>query len=584
MAQTTTVRRFCRDEMVGMSLRLPVTLVDRLDAMARWLTKEGPASSRSEALRMCLVAGLDAFASGAARSSSSCDPEMQRVADAVAKLDKKIKKCKDCVDKKPLRGRKTPAKPHSKEKCAACGGALPWTSEDDQAALARTFPELAKARLASDAATQSANAIDERLLYAACPPGDPACALGIMGGICSIPAALYVPQADGPPIKQVSRYCVVDANKLTPSHQPLKGFIESPGYPAGVQERRYDKDKLEQAKVLQYAERMVPAFIFNTNPDAINGPPVVTETGLVLGGNGRAMAMQLHYAEGPDETKAARTYLLEHTAEFGLNPDDVKKINRPALVRVVKIPDDKATTLSMLVRRYNQGLTQGMDARTEAVAEARQVSARALEILSENIAPDDTLASFLASPASRTFVNELRADGVINQRNAAQYLSGAGTLNDLGKGFVERVLVAVVLPDATLLDDLGAQLRASIARTVPYVLASQVADHSWHLQRALSAAARDVVRMRTQGMTSVDEYLRGLGLFADIKPAVESVELGPELLRALFELGGSPVKLARVFQGYSQAAGHSPRGQGGLSFGAEAPMETPRQVLARLLP
>lgn len=410
-----------------------------------------------------------------------------------------------------------------------------------------------------------------------CPPGDPACSLGVMGGVCSVPAPLYVANPSGPPTPQVARYCVVDANALVPSHAPLNGWRPNPRYPSEVQERRYDKDQGEQLKVAQIAQQLVPEVVFNRNPDAINGPPIITEKGVVLGGNGRSMALQLHYL-GADDKPAAK-YLIKHAKEFGFTADEVRGIHRPVLVRVVKTPDDKPATLAKLVRRYNESMTQGMDPRATSVAQARQLPQSALDVFTATIGPDETLSAYLSSRASRPFIDELRTAGIVNQRNATQLLTSDGMLNDEGRSLVERVLTATVVRDATLLEDMGAQLRSAIARIVPDVIIASGGESQWDLRAALAAAARDVVRMKSQSIVRVDEYLASRGLFSDIKPAVEGVPLGPEVLELLWNLASTPVKLAKVVARYAALARRNPRGQEGFEFGDVAKPITPAEAL-----
>lgn len=398
-----------------------------------------------------------------------------------------------------------------------------------------------------------------------CPPGDPACSLGVMGGVCSLPAPLFLPAASGPPQKQVARYCLVDARDLVPSHIPWKGFQPNPRYPTGVQERRYDRDKAEQLKVIGVAQQLNPELLFTPAVDAIQGPPVVTEDGIVLGGNGRSMALQLHYLASDDGAAKAREHLLKHAAELGFTEKDIKRINRPALVRVVKVPDKEPKTLATLVRRYNESASQGLDARADAVGEARRMDDASMAILGDTMPDDATLTEYLASRASVPFVDSLRAAGILNQRNASAMLTSDGLLNDDGRQMVERILTAALIPDPNLLEDVGAQLRGTLARSAPYILAAAAAaEPEWDLRPSIQAATRDLVRARGQGLTAVEDYLNQGALLADVKPAVGGVSLGVEMLRLLWELGGKPLVFSRHMRAYLAAARQNPRGQEAL--------------------
>jgi hypothetical protein len=97
---------------------------------------------------------------------------------------------------------------------------------------------------------------------------------------------------------QIARYCLTSADRLIPSHDARRGFVKRDDYPTDVQEREYHRDKAEQIKVLSTAQNLIPELIFNGAPGAIDGLPVVTPQGVVLGGNGRTQALQLHYSQG----------------------------------------------------------------------------------------------------------------------------------------------------------------------------------------------------------------------------------------------------------------------------------------------
>ena len=413
--------------------------------------------------------------------------------------------------------------------------------------------------------------------HVACPPGDPACSLGVMGGVCSIPAPLFVPSASGSPQKQVARYCLVGADDLVPSHVPWKKFQPHPGYPAGVQERRYDRDKGEQLKVISVAQQLNPEIIFTPAVDAIQGPPVITEEGIVLGGNGRSMALQLHYLASDNAAVQAREYLLKHAAEFGFEEKDIRRVKQPVLVRVGKVPDSEPKTLATLVRRYNERASQGLDARAVAVGEARRMDDASMTILGDTMPDDATLTEYLASRVSQPFVNSLRTAGILNQRNASALLTPEGLLNDDGRKMMERILTATLIPEPNLLEDIGPQVRGTLARSAPYILAAAAAaDPEWDLRPAILAATRDLVRARAQAVVAVEDYLNQGTLLSDLQKAVDGVPLGVDVLKLLWEMGGKPLVFSRVMRAYLATSRANPRGQVSLFPGEKV---TPEQAL-----
>ena len=113
-----------------------------------------------------------------------------------------------------------------------------------------------------------------------------------------------------------SHYRIVEAGNLQPSHNAFT-FEKNPVYPEGVQERTYHTSKDAQNKVIQDSQKLAPDMVVNTTPTAIDGPPQVTPKGVVLGGNGRTMAIQRAYQDG--EAEGYRKYLMKHARDFGIS-------------------------------------------------------------------------------------------------------------------------------------------------------------------------------------------------------------------------------------------------------------------------
>ena len=407
---------------------------------------------------------------------------------------------------------------------------------------------------------------------AACPTDHRACSLGLDGGVCGLPAALVLAAAQGAPVPRLARFCLLPAERLIPSHDPLRGFRPRPEYPSGVQERDYQRDKAEQLKVHGIAQNLIPELVFNGAPGAIDGLPVVTHEGFVLGGNGRSMALQLHYANGG---LAAADYLRDHAAQFGFSRAQIESVQTPVVVRTIETshPPSRAE-LRELVRLLNIPLTQTLDLRSETVAEAQRLSGDALDVLAVALAsPDATLRDYLSSRDSRTFAGALRRAGILTDNNAKRLLTADGFSED-GKIFVERLLTAALIPDAVLLDAAGGQLLGTLARSAPWLLSAATAGEGWDLRPALRAAVADYVELRAAGMPSVSAYLRQSRI--DGPPHVEGTPRAVELLELLHEVSGKPLAFARFARRYAEIAQAHPTAQGGL-FAAEK--RTPEQAL-----
>lgn len=398
---------------------------------------------------------------------------------------------------------------------------------------------------------------------AACPPSQPACRLGFLGGACGLPAPLVLAAAQGAPIVREARYCLTSAFNLVPSHLAHRGFSPNSKYPAQVQERAYDRDKAEQYKVIGIAQNLVPELVFNGSPGAIDGLPVATKTGIVLGGNGRTMALQLHYAQGG---KVARDYLLANARQFGFSKAQIAELPDPVVVRVIETSEPDAPghqkELQRLVRLLNVPLTQSLDVRSESVAEARRLSDEALDVLSVALMEDVSLAEYLSSPASRPFAQALRRSEILTNANVVRFLSADGQIfTEDGKRFIERLLLASLVPDAQLLDRTDGRVRESLARSAPWFLSAAAGGAEWDLRRAIEAASRDLIDMRREGL-SVDAFLRQTRMGE--QAASLGVPLGVDVLRMLAELGTKPLQLSRAAQRFAELSRQHPSAQGSL--------------------
>jgi hypothetical protein len=391
-----------------------------------------------------------------------------------------------------------------------------------------------------------------------------------LGGECGLPANLVLPTSSGTPEAQVARYCLISAAKIITSHDPLRGFAPRPNYPAEVQERRYDADVREQAKVERIAGALNPALIFNTSPSVVDGTPVLTEEGIALGGNGRGMGIQLYYSRGGQSPKE---YLIGHAGEFGFTADQVANVPDPAVVRVIQTgtkeldPSEKRRRLRQLVRLLNVPLTQEMDPRTNAVALARQLDDGVFDVLATGLDADTTLAEFLGSRASDRLTQQLYRVGVLSDRNVGRYIVH-GIYTDEGKRLVERMFAASLLPDASLLDALGEQMQSTLARGAPYLLAASSFGQEWDLRPLVPAVARDVIAMQRSGAHTVTEFLSQDALFRQEAPQSTGLPLGKGFLAVAWQLRASPLKFARFARSFAADARGNQAGQGGL-FAAE---------------
>ena len=393
-------------------------------------------------------------------------------------------------------------------------------------------------------------------------------------GIYGVDATMYVPDAEGAPIPQRARYRLVEADDVIASHDPLRSFIQRSDYPEGIQERQYHSNADEQAKVRTNAQKLLPPFIVNTNSDAVNGPPIMTADGIVLGGNSRAMSLQVAYQDHPIVTQTYKAYLAEHAHEFGFAKGDIAQFNRPVLVREVEVDNPTSDNLGLLVRRYNENFTQGLDPRVDQVARGRLVSKGMLSAIADGMSEMDdngepvhaTLNSYLSSKDGKNLVRQLqsKSDGraIIDKRNRSQYLNKDGSFNEDGKVFIERVLVGHAIPDPDLLSEMLPSQVSALAASIPHVVAAS--SHGYDIQQHLKPVLQTIAYMRrTQpppynDLRQLDADSGGFGDllpdagFGSGKPKLDAD--GRKLLEVLNERMSKPRSVAAFFRSFATSA------------------------------
>jgi hypothetical protein len=325
--------------------------------------------------------------------------------------------------------------------------------------------------------------------------------------------------------------------------------------------------------VFRNAQRFDPRFVVNTNPDATNGPPQVTDDNRVLGGNSRTMSMQMIYDKGGEKAEQLRSYLKEQAHQFGFTAEDVDAIKNPILVRTMDPPDGEKHTkqeMALRVRQLNESFTQAMDPRTMQVAMARKVSDGTMAALTRDMKSDETLSGFLGSSRAQAFINSLSKDGVIDARNANAYLrkntGRTKQLNQDGKTLVERILVGRLVGDADLMADMRPSTVAAVARAVPTLLTAASKGKGFDISGSLRTAVDALNTTQNKGDkamfagtgqdTKDSEIDRELSTFdADLFGDAHPVATDPKakmLYRALVKRPG-PVQFSKLARAYADA-------------------------------
>lgn len=382
---------------------------------------------------------------------------------------------------------------------------------------------------------------------------------GRNGGVVAVGEAIGIVHSEG---EDKGRYEVWEAADLVPSHDANNGFTKREEYPEGVQERPYHSDQGEQLKVRMNAARLDPRFLLTDNPDAVNGPPIVTEKGLVLGGNSRTMSLQYAFENTPEKTTRYVEILKAKAANFGIAPETIDRFKRPVLVRVVTGGEKPKEEMAKLVRVYNQSFTQGINAKAEGVSRARLVTDESMGIVSQALDGFDSIRDYLASPQSKSLINALVADGVLENTQLSRLtVKETGLLNDEGKRLVENVLRGKALDDFDLLEALPPAIQAKIDKVLSPLARVKARGGEWDITDKLKKALWQHVKFSQSGSETMETFWNQISMF----DADNADKADPRVTALFYLMGkGKPNEIAEAWKVYAKQAAANPKGQMGL--------------------
>src|SRR5207247_7869601 len=179
--------------------------------------------------------------------------------------------------------------------------------------------------------------------------------------------------------------------------------------------------KEAQARVIQQAQNYDPRYTINTNPDAVNGPPIVTPDGTVLGGNSRTMSTQRLYERGQGDTY--REYLRKNAQQFGLDPNAIDQMKAPVLVREISAPSD-IEAARRLGTELNKNMTGALGTSERAVSAGRSITPQSLSAICGMLDDRGSDASIrdLLRERGRDVLTLLTRDGAITERERPQFI------------------------------------------------------------------------------------------------------------------------------------------------------------------
>ena len=261
-------------------------------------------------------------------------------------------------------------------------------------------------------------------------------------------------------------YKIVPAGDITASHD--MNYAVNDLYPAEYQPRDRNHPQM-RGQVEKMTKGMKPELLAESQ--FVNeGAPVINNSGVVLNGNGRVMAVQKAYKGLTDahkkSAKAYKDYLISIAPSLGIAPEKVQSVDHPILVR--QAADDADT--NAIINSTEGGAKLG--GAEQAKADADRLKLSTLEQFVDN-----GTGEFM-NPSNREFRRAAASD-VFSDAEGNSVFNEKGDLSPTGAFRIRNAIFAKAYNDNYLLTQL-----------------SEATDNnSKNIMNAMIAAAPEVARV-----------------------------------------------------------------------------------------
>ena len=338
------------------------------------------------------------------------------------------------------------------------------------------------------------------------------------------------------------RYRLIEAQSLITSNN-AKTFAKNPRYPKSLQPRDRERANMRQ-QIHEMTSSLRPQDLAESRNVNL-GAPVVRADGVVLNGNGRAIAITraLLGKEYKDSTgKGYREFLKEHAEEFGFTPEAVEKMKAPMLVR--EVTGGLSTEQVKAVTTSTAGGSR-LGASEQAKQDAEKITLEDLARYEENERGDLTTA------ANRDFVAGILYR-VAGKNDVNAYTDAKGQVNADGIQRVKRALFQKAYGDDDLLsrmsestNDDTRNITNGLTIAAPYIARANEkmargTAHNYKLGETIADAVKRYNHLHGIGQ-SVENYLDQQAMFAEYEDSPEV----REVLRVLNENRRSGKRIAQ---------------------------------------
>lgn len=237
-------------------------------------------------------------------------------------------------------------------------------------------------------------------------------------------------------------YKIVPAGDITASHD--MNYAVNDLYPAEYQPRDRNRPQM-RGQVEKMTKGMKPELLAESQ--FVNeGAPVINNSGVVLNGNGRVMAVQKAYKGLTDahkkSAKAYKDYLISIAPSLGIAPEKVQSVDHPVLVR--QAADDADT--NAIINSTEGGAKLG--GAEQAKADADRLKLSTLEQFVDN-----GTGEFM-NPSNREFRRAAASDAFSDAEGNSVF-NEKGDLSPTGAFRIRNAIFAKAYNDNYLLTQLS---------------------------------------------------------------------------------------------------------------------------------
>lgn len=237
-------------------------------------------------------------------------------------------------------------------------------------------------------------------------------------------------------------YKIVPAGDITASHNT--DYAVNDLYPAELQPRDRNRPQM-RGQVEKMAKTMKPELLAESQ--FVNeGAPIVNNSGVVLNGNGRVMAIQKAYQGLTDShkksAKAYKDFLASIAPSLGIAPEKVQSMDHPVLVR--QAADDADT--NAIINSTEGGAKLGG-------AEQAKTDADRLKLSTLEQFVDNGTGEFM-NPSNREF-RRTAAKDIFSDAEGNSVFNANGELSPIGALRIRNAIFAKAYKDDYLLTQLS---------------------------------------------------------------------------------------------------------------------------------